>query len=56
METEIKMLLGDKYLNILVRPFTFDSTKITMWVACSKEHQEVILENKNYRGTLQEAP
>ena len=54
MQTEIKLLLKDEYLNLQVKPTRQDSTKVTMWVTGSKDRQDVILENKNYRGTLQE--
>ena len=56
METEIKLLLKNDFLNLLVRPFKIDSTKVIIWLTGSKVRQEVILENKSYRGTLTEEP
>ena len=57
VETEIKLLYYGKYLHLMVRPFKKDSTKVIMWEAGSKERrQEIVLENKNYQGSLQQEP
>ena len=40
----------------MVRPFKRDSTKVIMWVDGSKVRQEIVIDNKNYRGTLKEEP
>lgn len=56
METEIKLLIKNDFLNLLVRPFKTDSTKVIMRLTGSKVRQEVILENKSYRGALIEEP
>ena len=56
VETEIKLLYKGEYLHIIVRPFKRDGTKVIMWVAGKEVRQEIVLENKSYKGTLQELP
>ena len=48
VETEVKLLHNDDYIQLLVRPFKKDSTKVTMWKAGDKVRQETVLENKSY--------
>ena len=43
VETEIKLLLKDDYINFLIRPFKVDSTKVTMFETASKVHHETVL-------------
>ena len=57
VETEIKLLHKGDYLHLMVRPYKRENTKVTMWIAGQKVRQEIIvLENKSYKGTLQEEP
>ena len=52
VETEIKLLFNGDFVNLLVRPFEVDSTKVILSLAMSKVRNETVLYNKNYRGTL----
>ena len=56
VETEIKLLHKTDYLHLMVRPYKNDSTKVIMWVAGKEVRQEIVFENKSYKGTLQEEP
>ena len=57
VETEIKLLFKGEYLHLMVKPFNKDSTKVIIWIADDKKvRQEIVLENKSYKGTLQEEP
>ena len=56
IETEFKLLVKGVSVNLVVRPYKTDSTKVTMSVTGSKVRKETVIEAKNYRGTLQAEP
>ena len=56
METEIRILHNDDFLNILIKPLWNYSTKVTISVGGSLAPKEYVLERKNYQGSLLQEP
>ena len=56
VETEFRLMQREEFINIQIRPFKKEHTKIAVSIDGDDSTQIILIENKNYRGTLKEEP
>ena len=52
VDAEIRIKHNNEFLNIFIKPFGFEGTKVTICSVGKNLRKVFILENKNYRGSL----
>ena len=56
VETDMRVLHKDDNLNLMVKPYNNMNTKVIVQGSSIYARKEFLIENKSYRGGLQEEP